>query len=101
MDEEEDLPVLSQFPPNVLYAARALQLLASHPLTALQIPGWLERNLDAAVHYGLEQMLQEMPVEGCRTMEDVRNRILVAIEDMSSAELQHMQDLVEGSGPSL
>lgn len=86
----DDLPDMRQLPPNLYFAARSVQLLAGHPVTVAEVPRWLERNHDAAcrmIDLVVEAML---PIEGCRTHEDVRNRILVGIEEFPLDELDSL-----------
>lgn len=91
-----DLPDMHQLPPNLYYAARAVQLLAGHPVTADQVPRWLQRNLAAATRQ-IDLLLEiSLPIEGCRTHEDVRNRILVGIEEFSLEELDRLDSVIRG-----
>jgi hypothetical protein len=95
----EEVPDLRQMPPNVFYAARALQLLAGHPVTANQVEKWLRRNHAAAwdpIDLTLEAML---PIEGCRTHEDVRNRILVGIEEFGLDDLDRLDRVIQDGRP--
>jgi hypothetical protein len=88
------MPDLRQMPPNIFYAARAVQLLAGHPVTADQVSKWLVRNHVAACH-SIDLTLEAMlPIEGCRTHEDVRNRILVGIEEFSLDELDRLDQVI-------
>ena len=87
------LPDLRQLPPNVGYAARALQLLAAHPITASQIDDWLARNLEAALADTVRDA-GTLPIEGCRSHEDVRNRLLVGIDELTPEELEAFDEAV-------
>lgn len=90
VSDGEELPDLHQFPPNVYFAARAVQLLAGHPVTASQVARWLERNHEAATRR-VDLLLEiDLDFEGCRTHEDVRNRILVGIEELGIDDLRRL-----------
>lgn len=81
------LPDLSALPPNLFYASRACQLLAAHLLTTSVVEPWLARNLRAALEPVDAALEARMPIGGCRSHEDVRNRMLVDIDDMPTEAL--------------
>jgi hypothetical protein len=94
------LPDLHQMPPNIFYAARAVQLLAGHPVTAKQVERWLVRN-NVAAWEPVDLLLEAcLPIEGCRTHEDVRNRILVGIEEFSVDELDRLDRMIRDETPA-
>ncbi|MCB9680096.1 MAG: hypothetical protein H6733_01370 [Alphaproteobacteria bacterium] len=88
------LPWLGQLPPNVDYAAQACQRLAAHPLTAALLDAWIARNLDAALHEPDPHTEAALPLAGCRTHEDVRNRLLVDLDELSAADLDRLSTVL-------
>ncbi len=83
-----ELPDMHQLPPNVYFAASAVQLLAVHDLTRPQVPGWLRRNLASALRPLPDEVAASLPIQGCRSHEDVRNRLIVGIEDFPLEQLE-------------
>lgn len=94
VDAGGTMPFLHQLPTNLVYAAEACRLLAAHPLTAGQVPGWIERNLRAARAPVCGRRLVRLPLRGCRTYEDVRNRILVDLDQLTAEDLARLDDVV-------
>lgn len=92
--DSSPLPDMRQLPPNVYYAARAAQLLVEHPLTHGQLDDWIRKNALAAVGMADKQLSDWLPFTGCFSHEDVRNRILVGIEELTLAELEHFEGAV-------
>lgn len=88
----EDLPDLRQMPPNVVYAARAARLLASQVRDQPFLDRWLDRN-HVAANASPEPGL---PLEGSRTEEDVRNRILVNLSVLPASEVRELGSVIRG-----
>ncbi len=88
VDRLDPLPDLRELPPNAVFACEALWVLRRQAATRPLTDAWLVRNLAVASwrpsptarHPGL-------PVAGCRSWEDVRNRLLVELEWMPAAQL--------------
>lgn len=73
------LPDLRELPSNAAWAAYALDALLGHAWTASQADAWLVRNLAVATAPPPPRD-RALPIAGCRSWEDVRNRVIVEAE---------------------
>lgn len=91
------LPDLRQLPPTVGYAAWACHLLSGHVVTARLVDAWIARNLDAALEPVDPKVEGALPLPGCRTYEDLRNRLLVELDEMSTPELDLLEEAMRAA----
>jgi len=92
VDGQTPLPDLRELPPNATWAVVAVSTLRQHPLTAAQVDRWLIRNL--AGTYAPRHLESGMPLVGCRSWEDVRNRLIVDMEHASPSQLGRWESVV-------
>lgn len=70
----------------------AVATLHAHALTRSQVDVWLVRNL--AGTYAPLHLEERLPLHGCRSWEDVRNRPIVDLDDLDTAHLIRWESLV-------
>lgn len=92
VDGEGRMPDLRELPPNVVWAVMAARVLRSHPVTHTQLDPWLVRNL--AGTYAPPHLAARLPMVGCRSWEDVRNRLIADLDLASAVQLARWEAMV-------